>query len=92
MEDQTIDAISGGQGSAMMVNLQYSPFEFITFGSAFGKFHAGGKQKYDIEELDLYIAVNWQQSITLEVMYANLDNKNTQESDHQFRTIFTYHF
>ncbi len=63
MEDQTIDTISGGQGSAMIVNLQYPLFEFITFGTAFGKFHSGDKHKDDIEELDLYIAVNQPESI-----------------------------
>lgn len=92
MEDQTLDAIQGEQASAIMVNLEYSPVDFVTFGSAFGKFHAKDKSQYDVEEVDLYLAVDWQKSITLEVMYANLDDKNTQESDHQFRAIFTYHF
>ena len=91
MEDLTLDAVSGKNASALLLSLEYSPFKFITLGSAYGKFHAEDKSQFHIDEIDIFVAINWK-AITLEVMYANLDDKNTPDDDHQFRTIFTYHF
>lgn len=92
MEEQTLDAVSGEHGGAIMFGLEFTPLSYITVGSAAGKFIARDKSQFDVEEINIYLIVNWQQSTTLEVMYANMDDKNTRESDHQFRAILTYRY
>jgi hypothetical protein len=92
MEELTLDAISGGNASSIFLGLEYSPFSFATIGGAFGKFHAGDKSQFEIDEFNVYLTIDWEKYIALELMYANLDDKNSGENDHQFRAIFTYFY
>ena len=75
-----------------MFILEYTPVSYVTLGSALAKFRARDKHQYNTEEIDLYLIVNWQETAILELMYANLDDKNTHESEHQFRAILTYRY
>jgi len=43
-------------------------------------------------KINVFVNVNWDKKVALEVMYANLDYKNTLESDHQFRAILMYKY
>jgi len=92
MEELTLDAVSGDDASAFMLLVEYSPLDYLTVGGAFGKFKASDRSQFDVDEINVFVNVNWDKKVALEVMYANLDDKNTLESDHQFRAILTYKY
>jgi len=92
MEDQTLDAVEGERAEALVLGLEYAANESFIFGVAVGQFSARNKSDYDVEEIDLYFNYNWQENVSLEVVYAQVNDTNLSGEDHQLRTILTYRY
>ncbi len=92
MEDQTLDAVSGKNTEAWVVVLEYSVTEALTIGTALGRFSASNDLHYDVEETDFYLSYAWKEAYLFELAYAQVDDKNGRETDHQLRAILTYNY
>jgi hypothetical protein len=92
MEDQTLDAISGKKAEAILVALEYAATSNFTVGTALGQFNASDKSIYDVEELDIYLTYSWKEHTSIELTYAQVNNKNLSGKDEQLRLIASYNY
>jgi len=92
LEDQTLDAITGADTESVLLSVEYDVNDYLSFGAAAGKFNAATRSDYNKEELNLFININWQESLTTELMYAVTDDKNSEPDMHQVRAILTYRY
>ncbi|MCK4842987.1 MAG: OprD family outer membrane porin [Methylococcales bacterium] len=92
LEDQTLDAVSGDKAESLLLNLEYKLDDYLTFGAAMGKFTASNKTDYNKQEINLFINYSWKQKLTAELMYAIIDDKNSEPDIHQIRAILTYRY
>ena len=56
------------------------------------KFNASEKNDYNKEELNVFINYNWNQTVAAEIMYAVVDDLNSEPDLHQVRVILTYQY
>ncbi|MBE0440065.1 MAG: outer membrane porin, OprD family [Gammaproteobacteria bacterium] len=92
MEDQTLDAITGGDAQAFVVGFEYQIAETITAGVATGNFSAPNKSDYDVDEIDLYMTYRWNEAFDFEAIYASIDDHNGLNDTHQLRLVANYYF
>ncbi len=92
LEDQTLDAISGKDTESILLSIEYNINNFIDLGAAAGKFNAANSKKYNKEELNLFININWKENLSTELIYAVVDDQNSEPDMHQVRAILTYRY
>jgi hypothetical protein len=92
LEDQTLDAITGTDTESSLLSIEYKVNDYLSFGSAAGKFNASARSDYNKEELNVFININWKDTLTTELMYAIVDDKNSEPDMHQIRAIITYRY
>jgi hypothetical protein len=92
LEEHTLDFVEGDNTRSGLASLEYSLYDDLTFGVAAGKFTASDKKNYNKEEINLYINYSWKEILTFEVMYAAIDDRNSEPDMHQIRTILTYRY
>lgn len=92
LEDQTLDAITGTDTEAVLLSIEYQINDFVSIGSAVGQFNASNLSEYNKEELNIFLNINWQEQITTELMYAVINDKNSEPDMHQIRAILTYRY
>lgn len=92
VEDQTLDAVSSKNAESILLSVEYHLTDYIQLGSAVAKFNAQHRKNYNKEELDLFINLNWEQDLNLELMYAVVDDLNSEPDLHQVRAILTFQY
>lgn len=92
LEDQTLDAVSGTDTESSLLSIEYAVNEYISLGSAVGQFNATTFSDYNKEELNIFININWKETLSTELMYAVTNDKNSEPDMHQIRAILTYRF
>jgi len=92
LEDQTLDAVSGSDTESVLLSLEYNINEYLSLGSAVGKFSANNRKDYDKEELNVFLNINWKETLSTELMYAVTNDKNSEPDMHQIRAILTYRY
>ena len=91
-EELTLDAVEAKNSQSVLLSLEYSLNDDLTIGSAVGKFRASSKNQFNQEEINLYINYHWNNMFATEVMYAVVDDLNSEPDLHQIRVILTYQF
>jgi len=92
LEDQTLDAVTGKETQSYLISLDYSVDDTLNFGVATGEFSATNKRNYQTQEVNYFINYNWNDTLTSELVYATIDNKNSGKDTNQLRAILTYHY
>lgn len=93
MEDQTIDSVEDKDAKSYVFGAEYSFSENYSFGAMYGKFEAGDKNNYETEEVDLYLNAKLIADIEGEIVYANIDDKTSNNEDYNiFRVRFIKSF
>ena len=92
LEDQTLDAVSGDKSESVLLSLEYQFAGYLTLGAAAGQFTALNKNDYNKEELNLFINYSWNEMLTAELMYAAIDDRNSEPDMRQVRAILTYRY
>ena len=92
VEDQTLDAIEGDDGESVLLSLEYNIHESLVLGVMAAKFNASEKNDYNKEELNVFINYNWSETVNAELMYAVVDDLNSEPDLHQVRVILTYQY
>ncbi|MDQ7091228.1 MAG: OprD family outer membrane porin [Methylococcales bacterium] len=92
LEDQTLDAVIGVDSQSYLIGLDYTLNDHINFGIVFGEFNAMNKHDYQTEEINYFINYNWNDTLTTELIYARVDDKNSNEDTNQLRAIITYRY
>jgi len=92
LEDQTLDAVNGHNTEAILLSIEYEINKFVSIGSAVGQLNANDLNQYNKKELNLFTRFNWQEKLTADVMYAVVNDKNSQPDMHQIRAILTYRY
>jgi hypothetical protein len=92
LEDQTLDAVTGKETQSYLISLDYSLNDSLNFGVAAGEFRAANKTDYQIQEINYFINYNWNNTLTAELIYAAIDDKNSGEDTNQLRAILTYRY
>ena len=92
VEDQTLDAIEGDDGESVLLSLEYNIHDSLVLGVMAGKFSASEKDDYNKEELNVFINYNWSETVNAELMYAVVDDLNSEPDLHQVRVILTYQY
>lgn len=68
VEDQTLDAIEGKNAESILLGVEYAFNNFVDIGILAGKFSASSKKEYNKEELNLFINLNWEDTVDAELM------------------------
>jgi len=89
MEDQTLDAIGTKEARAYTLGISYS-MNGMEMGAVYGKFKGDGV--YNKDEIDFYISGNIAQKLTLDGVYAKIDDRIGVEEYDIFRVILKYGF
>lgn len=92
VEDQTLDAVEADDSESILLSLEYKINNSLGLGVAAAKFNASEKNDYNKEELNLFINYNWNETVAAEVMYAVVDDLNSEPDLHQVRVILTYQY
>lgn len=93
MEDQTLDAISpGDDAEALLLGLEYQPLPDLLIGVAAGEFRSQNTDIYHKQEFNAYLSYQWQETIRLDFMFAQVNDKNSAQDKTQFRVILNYQF
>ncbi len=95
MEEMTLDAVNAGKNAqGLMLNLEYQPhfFEAMAFGIAIGDFQAEKAADFHTQELNTYFSYQYNQMLTVDIMYAYIKNLESSINTEQFRVILGYQF
>ncbi len=92
MEDQTLDAATGNDTQSMLFGVEYELNSNLSLGVNLAKFRAVDKNDYKTEEINYFVNYNWNDKLTVELMYAAIDDKNSSEDTDQIRAIITYRY
>ncbi len=92
MEDQTLDAVSGSDSRSSTVGIEVNPLEGLSVGFIASNFQASNKSTYHVQENNFFVSYEWNDTVTLEAIYADLDDKNSVNDTDQLRAILTYNF
>ncbi len=95
MEEMTLDAVDAGKNAqALLFNLEYQPhfLPSITLGVATGDFQAEKATDFHTQELNTYLSYQYQQMITINIMYAYIKNLTSELETEQLRVILGYQF
>jgi hypothetical protein len=92
VEELTLDAVNGENSQSFLLSLEYIINNNLTLGAAGGKFSASNKKTFNQEELNVFINYNWNDKVAAELMYAVVDDLNSEPDMHQVRVILTYQY
>ena len=92
VEELTLDAVNGEDSQSFLVTLEYSVNESLSLGVAGSKFSASNKKIFNQEELNAFVNYNWNDKVAAELMYAVVDDLNSEPDLHQVRVILTYQY
>ncbi len=95
MEEMTIDAVDAGKNAqALLFNLEYQPhfLESMSIGIAAGDFQAEKAADFHTQEFNTYLSYQYQQMITVDIMYAYIKNLTSELKTDQLRVILGYQF
>ncbi|MBL1142184.1 MAG: outer membrane porin, OprD family [Proteobacteria bacterium] len=92
MEDQTLDAVTGNDARSSTIGIEITPLDDLVLGAVYSNFGASNDSVYEVQENNLYIAYTWNNRLTLEGIYADIEDKNSANDKDQLRLILTYSF
>lgn len=92
LEDQTLDAVTANAAHSFLIGLDYTLNPAINIGFAMGEFSAKHHAEYQTQEFNYFINYNWHDTLTAELIYAVVDDKNSPADTNQFRAIITYRY
>lgn len=95
MEEMTLDAVDNGkEAQALLLSLEYQPhfLETMTLGVAIGDFQAKKAADFHTQEFDVYLSYQYQQRITVDIMYAYIKNLESELDTEQLRIMLSYQF
>jgi hypothetical protein len=92
MEDQTLDEAKGDDTQSVLFGVEYELNSNLSLGVNLAKFRAVDKNDYKTEEINYFVNYNWNDKLTVELMYAAIDDKNSSEDTDQIRAIITYRY
>ncbi len=92
IEDQTLDAITGSDARATTLGIEAEVVAGLTVGIAASEFRADNKSDYHVKENNFYMSYVWEEALSLEAIYADIDDKNSPDDTDQLRVILTYSF
>ena len=92
MEDQTLDAVIGGNSQSALISLEYTLNSQLDIGIAIAEFSANNSKSYRKEEIDYFIHYSFNNQLTAELMYALTNDRHLIENNHQIRAIITYRY
>ncbi len=92
MEDQTLDAVTGSDSRSSTVGIEVEALEGLVLGFVASDFRASSKSVYHVQENNFYLGYEWKDTVTLEAIYADIDDKNSADDTDQLRAILTYNF
>lgn len=95
MEEMTLDAVDTGKNAqGLLFNLSYQPhfLEAMTIGVAAGDFQAEKAADFHTQEFNSYFNYQYNQMLSVDIMYAYIKNIASSNNTEQFRIILGYQF
>jgi hypothetical protein len=92
MEDQTLDAVEGSDARATTLGIEGEILTGLTAGFVTSEFRASNKNDYHVKENNFYMNYEWTDTLLVEAIYADIDDKNSSDDTDQIRVILTYQF
>ncbi|GAW86887.1 conserved hypothetical protein [Bathymodiolus platifrons methanotrophic gill symbiont] len=94
MEQMTMDAVNAKNAQALLFNLEYQPYfiESMNIGVAAGDFQGGNAADFHTQEFNTYLSYQYNQMITVDIMYAYIKDLQADLVTDQLRVILGFQF